>query len=848
MSTAIFYDLENISAFTAPKNYGEFKKSVEEIERSPLVDSIVMQKAYISTTHTAYIKYKNFLDSTGIEICGVNPKMNANKANLVDFKMNVDITADTISNNIDTVVIATGDGDFGFLCEALKKMGKKVVIASYGITTNKSIVMLCDDWIDFSGKYELVSIDELCRKRLAFTACDDYKAAVVKLAQMMKEDVLISKYLRRTGIRTDEFTALSSLMCKAPTFDNIRLPREELLEVFLQPLGMGIAENKDGAYVVFSEKEPQSSEYDIYERLSGMGKTFSKDRFRAWHEWFSANADSVKELTYYLSFMTKNSFIEYNGDEVSIVPLHKCCAKLMEVTERRIRHYRLEPEKKEMDKLKMRFYKNASQLKKAPKKAEAEESTKPEQEQQEAAEEFVQAIKTSFGRVVVRATNEHVTRIEFTNEFIKYNHNAVTAKAVAELREYFKGERHEFTVPIAPEGTDFQKQVWAELLNIPYGETRSYKDIAAALGKPKSVRAVGLACNKNPILVIIPCHRVINANGDLSGYAGGVERKKALIEAESDRENFRRHGRLFQSGREYTDNPLLQQQTENKAEAVKEAVAEEVKEEVKAAVPEVTEEPKIEEVHEAVQLEIDEMQVQPEVTEEPKAEEVKEEVQPEVTEEAKAEEVKEEVQPEVTEEPKAEEVQPEVTEEPKAEEVQAEVQPEVTEEPKAEEIKEEVQPEAAEESKAEEVQEEVQPEVTEEPKAEEVQAEPVKKKRGRKPGSKNKTTKAKTTKTTKTTKTAKTAKPSKTAAKSEKTDKAEKTEKAAAKDKPKTTRKPRTTKGTAKSKKVTEKSEKMTENADNTTEKPKRRPGRPRKVRPEAQSEAAQTAQSETKE
>lgn len=135
MSTAIFYDLENISIFTAPKNYGEFLKSVDEIRKCPLVDEIVAQKAYISLTHSAYIKYKNFLDSTGIEICGVDPKMNANKSNIVDFKMNVDITAYTIAHNIDTVVIATGDGDFGLLCEELKNMGKKVVIASYGITT-----------------------------------------------------------------------------------------------------------------------------------------------------------------------------------------------------------------------------------------------------------------------------------------------------------------------------------------------------------------------------------------------------------------------------------------------------------------------------------------------------------------------------------------------------------------------------------------------------------------------------------------------------------------------------------------------------------------------------------------
>ena len=103
---------------------------------------------------------------------------------------------------------------------------------------------------------------------------------------------------------------------------------------------------------------------------------------------------------------------------------------------------------------------------------------------------------------------------------------------MSELREYFDGKRREFDLPLAPEGTDFQKRVWEELCKIPYGETRSYGEIAAALGNTRAARAVGLANNKNPIPIIVPCHRVIGADGALVGYAGGVEAKDFLLKLE----------------------------------------------------------------------------------------------------------------------------------------------------------------------------------------------------------------------------------------------------------------------------------------------------------------------------
>lgn len=101
-----------------------------------------------------------------------------------------------------------------------------------------------------------------------------------------------------------------------------------------------------------------------------------------------------------------------------------------------------------------------------------------------------------------------------------------------ELREYFAGERRDFDLPLKYDGTAFQRAVWAELLRIPYGRTCSYGELARAIGRPKAARAVGQACRVNPIVILIPCHRVTGADGELTGFAGGTDIKKALLELE----------------------------------------------------------------------------------------------------------------------------------------------------------------------------------------------------------------------------------------------------------------------------------------------------------------------------
>ena len=118
------------------------------------------------------------------------------------------------------------------------------------------------------------------------------------------------------------------------------------------------------------------------------------------------------------------------------------------------------------------------------------------------------------------------------------SNNRILRQTESQLNEYFSGRLKKFTVPLDFKGTDFQKSVWAALLTIPFGETRSYGQIAAQIGSPKAVRAVGAANGKNPISIIAPCHRVIGSNGKLTGFAGGLEAKAYLLNIETDSPQF----------------------------------------------------------------------------------------------------------------------------------------------------------------------------------------------------------------------------------------------------------------------------------------------------------------------
>lgn len=143
---------------------------------------------------------------------------------------------------------------------------------------------------------------------------------------------------------------------------------------------------------------------------------------------------------------------------------------------------------------------------------------------------------TDIGRIGIGADDDSITNLYLGKEIIasdaEIKETPLIKEAGKQLMEYFQGKRREFDLPLNPSGTDFQKRVWKALRSIPYGKTKSYKDIARETGNEKACRAVGMANNRNPVPIFIPCHRVIGADGKLVGYGGGLDIKSFLLNLE----------------------------------------------------------------------------------------------------------------------------------------------------------------------------------------------------------------------------------------------------------------------------------------------------------------------------
>ncbi|MDA3733478.1 methylated-DNA--[protein]-cysteine S-methyltransferase [Niameybacter massiliensis] len=148
----------------------------------------------------------------------------------------------------------------------------------------------------------------------------------------------------------------------------------------------------------------------------------------------------------------------------------------------------------------------------------------------------IQYYHSPIGLIGIIEEEQAIARIlypgEILEEVLKEEETSLLKEAKKQMKAYFANQLQQFDLPLRPVGTPFMQEVWKALLDIPYGELRSYKDIAEAVGRDKAYRAVGLANNRNPIPIIIPCHRVVGANGKLVGYGGGLEIKEYLIELE----------------------------------------------------------------------------------------------------------------------------------------------------------------------------------------------------------------------------------------------------------------------------------------------------------------------------
>jgi methylated-DNA-[protein]-cysteine S-methyltransferase len=152
---------------------------------------------------------------------------------------------------------------------------------------------------------------------------------------------------------------------------------------------------------------------------------------------------------------------------------------------------------------------------------------------------YYTTVESPIGKLLLRANDDALLGIDFEGHYAgieadwrKCSNHPVLRKAASQLDEYFAGKRRAFDLPLAPKGTPFQRRVWKTLEGIPYARTQSYGEIARTVGSPKAVRAVGAANGANPIPIIVPCHRVIGANGTLTGYGGGLWRKEKLLALE----------------------------------------------------------------------------------------------------------------------------------------------------------------------------------------------------------------------------------------------------------------------------------------------------------------------------
>ena len=172
---------------------------------------------------------------------------------------------------------------------------------------------------------------------------------------------------------------------------------------------------------------------------------------------------------------------------------------------------------------------------------------------------YSKTINSPVGKLKLFARNEALVGILWERDKPRRTHiessiekidHPILLETEKQLNEYFNGERKQFEIKLDFIGTDFQKQVWQALLTIPFGETRSYRQIATQLNNPQSVRAVGAANGKNPISIIAPCHRVIGMNGSLTGFAGGIENKEILLKLENSKLHFNKNTQLdiFEQG------------------------------------------------------------------------------------------------------------------------------------------------------------------------------------------------------------------------------------------------------------------------------------------------------------
>ncbi|MCL2170102.1 MAG: NYN domain-containing protein [Defluviitaleaceae bacterium] len=322
MKTAIFYDLENIGLGVKNDQFEEhFLALFEQIKASVLVGEVVLSRAYMrgGAALTPYQeKIKPVLQKHKVElVLAEAPKGSQNKSqkNLVDFKMGVDVTlAIARRHSIQTVVLATGDNDFGFLCRQIKDMGKNLLVVSRFINTGDTLLQICDDWVDLSGKTRKLS-DKLLRKLIDVRITKDYKgqdflAAFKDFLQTLESDIFIRRYMAEFGLPYHLFVSiLYHLGVKMPSPKELGFNSNSHLVGAL--LHDSPFEFIDSALKYNENKSPMAA-CNLVSQVARMPTTYSSEKFLHYYDLLEKSGN-ITEFINYIEFMKRSGIIDGNN-------------------------------------------------------------------------------------------------------------------------------------------------------------------------------------------------------------------------------------------------------------------------------------------------------------------------------------------------------------------------------------------------------------------------------------------------------------------------------------------------------------------------------------------------------
>lgn len=309
MPTAVFYDLENFkTSFMSYPVETVIKKIEKLINESPLCDNIILSQAYISKKTNFSKKRIQEFQEQGIEIIEVEMPSKMNIPNMVDFKMYANIS-DYVARirKVKTIILATGDGDFTFLCELIKSKDKKIVILSDGTQTNRNLIKVCHDWIDFNNSYSYKSItiktifkDRLSEIDIGSMNIED---SIKVLVHSISKDVLLKKLFIKKRISLELFLSIFAEYTNFITYKNIEEQKlVDLINYLLWDTDLKLEQSKKYKYIDY---KPQATEnfkgkyINLYNSLIHKGPEYDKNEMIDWYAYFKENKLNIKEMLYY---------------------------------------------------------------------------------------------------------------------------------------------------------------------------------------------------------------------------------------------------------------------------------------------------------------------------------------------------------------------------------------------------------------------------------------------------------------------------------------------------------------------------------------------------------------------